>query len=102
LMRNPPEECLFRQDSLSHGWGIHRRISGQKLPTHGCGSRTAMYKCMKNPPNGKISRITNFECFLPWLSIFFVYFFYNWWSLNPLPVVFTVWGEGGGIRTRVS
>jgi hypothetical protein len=36
----------------------------------------------------------------------YIYFFklllLQAWSLNPLREVFTLWGEGGGIRTRVS
>jgi hypothetical protein len=42
-------------------------------------------------------------CTVQYISSFFNNFLWpQAWSLNPLPDVFTLWGEGGGIRTRVS
>jgi hypothetical protein len=52
-------------------------------------------------------RIQHFSSIRIRTQLCFYYFFYNFlwpqaWSLNPLPEVYTLYGEGGVIRTGVS
>jgi hypothetical protein len=69
-----------------------------------------LFNTLKSPDSGLKNGLNVVQknpkiWFFRGITVLLFFFYFLWsqaWSLNPLPEVFTLCGEGGGIRTRVS